>query len=123
MVLIDWPTSCQLYAATKITIYLLIDVLHATAWENLSSVFMTRSNTNWTVQPHQMAGVIKLRIKVEMNFTIHAEKAGTDKLHDYRTADLRLYKTHDEALTKRNDLSNLCTILRQKKVGLIFLTH
>ena len=40
------------------TFYQPIDVLHATARETLSSVFMTTSNTNLTVQPHQLVSAL-----------------------------------------------------------------
>ena len=110
-------------AATKKIFYLQINVLYATAGENLSSVFMTRSNTNRTVQPHQMTSALKLRIKEVNEFYYPcSESKGPDLLHDYCTADLCLYKTDDVAITNINDLSNLCTFFRQKKGGLIFLT-
>ena len=58
---------------------------------NLSSGFPTRSDTNWAVQPQNMARGLKFQIKeVEGLFYLCSENKGADQLHSYREADLRL---------------------------------
>ena len=60
-------------------------------WENLSSGFRTRSNTNWTVQPQKMVRGLKFRIQeVEGLYYLCSENKGADQLCGYSTADLHL---------------------------------
>ena len=63
----------------------------ASSWENRSSGFPTRSDTNRAVQPQNMARDLKFRIKVvEGLYYPCSENKGADQLRGYREADLRL---------------------------------
>ena len=54
-------------------------------------VFLTRSDTNRTVQPQNMARGLKFQIKeVEGLYYRCSENKGADQLRSYREADLRL---------------------------------
>ena len=56
----------------------------------MSSGFPTRSDTNLTVQPKNIAGSLQFRIKiVERLYSLCSENKGADQLHGYRTVDLR----------------------------------
>ena len=60
-------------------------------WENRSSGFPTRSDTNRSVQPQQMVRGLKFRMKViEGLYYPFSENKGADQLRGYREADLRL---------------------------------
>ena len=59
--------------------------------KNRSSRFLTRSDTNWAVQPHKMARGLKFQIQeLEGLYYLCSENKGADQLHGYREADLRL---------------------------------
>ena len=59
--------------------------------ENLSSVFLTRSDTNRTVHPQKMArGLNFLSEEVEGMYYLCSENKGAGQLCRYFTADLRL---------------------------------
>ena len=67
------------------------DQIWASLWENRSSGFPTRSDTNRAVQPQNMARGWKLRIQeVEGLYYPCSENKGADQLRGYREADLRL---------------------------------
>ena len=52
---------------------------------------MTRSDTNWAVQPQKKARSLEFVIKkVEGVYCLCSENKGADQLHGYRAADLRL---------------------------------
>ena len=63
----------------------------ASLWENRSSGFPTRSDTNWSVQPQKMAKGLKFRIQeVKGLYYLYSENKGADQLRGYREAGLRL---------------------------------
>ena len=63
----------------------------ALLWENRSSGFPTRSETNRAVQSLNMARGLKFRFqKEEVLYYPCSEKKGADQLRGYREADLRL---------------------------------
>ena len=58
--------------------------------ENLSSVFQTRSDTNWAVQTQKMARGLKFWNEEEEGFNyLCREYKGADQLRGYHAADLR----------------------------------
>ena len=59
--------------------------------KNLSSGFLTRSDTNRAVPPQKMVrGLIFTIYKVEELFYLCSKNKGADALHGHRAADLRL---------------------------------
>ena len=59
--------------------------------ENRVSVFVIRSNTNWSVQLQKVARSLRFRIwKVEEWYYLCSENKGADQLRSYCEADLRL---------------------------------
>ena len=64
----------------------------AASWENLSSWFSTRSDTNRAVQPQKMARGLKFWIQeVEEQYYLCSENKGADQVRRYWAADLRLF--------------------------------
>ena len=67
------------------------DIIRAATRENLSSGFLTSSETNRAVQPQKMARNLNFRFwVVEEMYYLCSENKGADQLCDYCTADLRL---------------------------------
>ena len=63
--------------------------------ENLSSGFLTRSNTNWAEQLQKMAIGLKFRIyEVKGLYYVCSENKGADQLRCYHAADLHLCFSH-----------------------------
>ena len=63
----------------------------ASLWENRSSGFPTRSDTNRAIQSLKMATCLKFRIEEEEGLYYPcSENKGADQLRSYREADLRL---------------------------------
>ena len=64
---------------------------HESLYENLSLRYLTRSDTNWAVQPRKMARGLKSRIEFRKRYcTIYEAKGGTNQLRGYQAADLAL---------------------------------
>ena len=62
-----------------------------TTYNNQSSGFPTRSDTNWAVQPQNVARGLKFRIlEVDGLYYLYSENKGADQLRIYCAADLRL---------------------------------
>ena len=84
--------ECSLFSAANnvLSIFLNSDNW-ASLWENRSSGFPTRSDTNQAVQPQKMATGLKFRIKGEAGLYYPcSENEGADQLCSYHKADLRL---------------------------------
>ena len=66
-------------------------IIWASLWENRSSGFPTRSDTNRAVQSQKMARSLKFVFRKQRNCTSYvAKNKGADQLCGYREADLRL---------------------------------
>ena len=72
-------------------LHMLKQMIWVMSWENLSSGFPTRSDTNWALQLQKMARGMKFRIsEVEWLYYLCSENKGADQLRSYCAADLRL---------------------------------
>ena len=84
-------SNCCLYKNTYVKrMYFIVDTW-ASLWENRSSGFPTRSDTNRSVQPQKMARGLKFRIYVvQGSYYTYSENKGADQLRSYCATDMRL---------------------------------
>ena len=87
-------------------------------WENRSSGFPTRSDTNRAVQPQKMTRGYEFRIKVEEGlYYPYSENKGADQLRSYCAAALRLNFQICKIPFSHDEAHMLSTIFYQEKCG------